>query len=988
MKRKGTNVAGVRAVQSTLDQDYFRTRDFEYVQPLYDLAFHLEVAALAAGSEVPKYRTFSLWRAGYSMDGYGTSVDRWLEGNAPDSALDYVPSSRIRQYLESIRTTGSLPELRSYSGERHQRALRLRAVRGLGPSKIAVTLGSKSFDDDWFNEVAMEIALDRNRIAQLYAADNPGPWQTAHVIPPLLRFLRSIEKAAGRPLRWHVPDVADPFEPITHTILVHTDTPMTELRSSLKAALRNERHFRRHDKNGGGDAFRHQLGWVFYVAGESDTAGYDLRSVEQLAVALDPLSKPLDTSLRSDLHLHTSWSDGSATVEAMAKAIVSSGLTFFAVTDHSRSSKLQGGLTPPLWLKQANALALATPMCPVVHGIEVDILRDGRLDLPPAILGAAGFVVASVHSSWTRDARQNTDRMLRAVESGCIDVIAHPTSALIGKPGVPDYVRQPADVYWEEVFDACARWHVALEFNCFPSRLDLPPALLREAAGRGCAISLGSDSHARSHLIHLRYGAEALRHVNADVVLNRFGLNDFKSWIRASRSAREPLSRRPRELVQAELQFDSEPVCRSVQLSARTQPPHLVPEGSSVVGIDLTAGDKATGVAILNGRAVYACSLKSDDDILKYVAEQRPAIVSIDSPLGLPGGGEVIRRSAGIVRVAEQDLASIGIPAYPALIDSMKELTLRGIRLRKALEANGVQVIESYPGAAQDILCLPRKQKGLGLLRDGLRRLGLDGPGLETKSHDEMDAITAAVVGRYFEVGSFEPMGIVSEAQLIVPKTSPLSFDHAPVVCLAGKTGAGKSVVARYLSVFYGFVWLKTRDVIQELLLEDLRKPQERRWLRREVDPANITERDLREFGGIVLTELKQDPLRSRLSTKVFQSTTAVVVDSIRDLVDVDRARLRDRPVMVWYIDCSDGVICERLSRRLKLGQRRIPTASPVDRTADALRAQATVCISNSSTLEDLRWRIDDSLFELTEVRTSGEQIGAVTVDGLARISR
>src|SRR5690348_2604923 len=82
-----------------------------------------------------------------------------------------------------------------------------------------------------------------------------------------------------------------------------------------------------------------------------------------------------------------------------------------------------------------------------------------------------------------------------------------------------------------------------------------------------------------------------------------------------------------------------------------------------------------------------------------------------------------------------------------------------------------MKVIESYPGAAQDILCLPRKQKGRALLRDGLRRLGLTGPGLDTRSHDEMDAITAAVVGRYYESGSFEPMGIPSEAQLIVPKT-------------------------------------------------------------------------------------------------------------------------------------------------------------------------------------------------------------------------
>ena len=135
------------------------------------------------------------------------------------------------------------------------------------------------------------------------------------------------------------------------------------------------------------------------------------------------------------------------------------------------------------------------------------------------------------------------------------------------------------------------------------------------------------------------------------------------------------------------------------------------------------------------------------------------------------------------------------------------------------------RVIESYPGAAQDILCIPRKQKSLDLLREGLRRLGLNGAGLETRSHDEMDAITSAIVGRYFEVGLFEPMGIPSEAQLIVPKVRPLVFESNPVICLAGKTGAGKSVIARYLSVFYGFEWVRTRNVIRELLIEDVAAP-------------------------------------------------------------------------------------------------------------------------------------------------------------------
>src|SRR5262249_475336 len=149
---------------------------------------------------------------------------------------------------------------------------------------------------------------------------------------------------------------------------------------------------------------------------------------------------------------------------------------------------------------------------------------------------------------------------------------------------------------------------------------------------------------------------------------------------------------------------------------------------------------------------------------------------------------------------------------------SMQKLTLRGIRLRGLIQElpDPPQVIESYPGAAQDILCIPRKQVGLDRLSQGLRRLGLKGSGLDTRLHDVTDAITSAVVGRFFESLDFEPMGIPSEAQLIVPIVRPLVFKHDPIVCLAGKTGAGKSVLARYLTVFYGFTWVKTRDVIKQ----------------------------------------------------------------------------------------------------------------------------------------------------------------------------
>jgi histidinol phosphatase-like PHP family hydrolase/predicted nuclease with RNAse H fold/dephospho-CoA kinase len=952
----------------SLPADYFRIRDFEYAQPLYDLAFLLEVSALAEGTEVPKYRTFSLWRAGFSLDGYGTTIDRWLDGTARDEDLDCVPSSRIRQYLTKIRTAGTIAELRAYRNERFARCLRLRSVRGLGPAQIALTVSERTLPEEWFNQVAINLSLNRDRITELNRGGDIGSWQTAHVVPPLLRFLQRIEKAHGEMLGWSVSGIADPFEAVTTPIHIATNLPWDSVTNAVARALKQEKHFRRHSQQDGDHCrITHQMGWRFDIQPSQESLA--IRSILELAQSLDPLASNSPTILTSDLHLHTAWSDGSASVNTMANAIVASGLKYFAVTDHSRSCKLQGGLTPLLWLRQANALALAGPVCPVLHGIEVDILKDGTLDLPTSLLAAADLVVASVHSTWTDNARENTDRLLKAIESGCIDVLGHPTSAVVGKPGVPDYLRAPADVCWDEVFEKCARWRVALEMNCFPSRLDLPLPLLQEAVDAGCAISLGSDAHARSHLLNLRFGEAALRRVDAPVVLNRFSHSELQQWISESRAKRKTLRRSTAAFVQAELQFNDLQSRRSL-IEARIQAPQNIPVGSRVLGIDLTAGDKATGVAVLDGLTVETCSLFSDDDILSYVRQRNPKFVSIDSPLGLPGGGDTINPKAGIVRIAEYDLASIGIPAYPALIDSMEKLTLRGIRLRRAIKQfpNPPCVIESYPGAAQDILCIPRKQKSLELLREGLRRLGLQGSGLETRSHDEMDAITSAIVARYFESGLFEPMGIPSEAQLIVPKVHPLVLADNPVICLAGKTGAGKSVVARYLAVFYGFEWVRTRNMIRELLIEDIATEPRTRLFTRPVDPNAITENDLREFGAVILDEYKQLPLRRKLTKAVKCLHAPIVVDSIRDTVDIDHKTLGGRPVITWFVDCNDSVIQHRLAEKSKMGEKRAKMPSPVDRTAPAIRSEANQIIPNSGSLEELRSQIDDQLFAIVRI--------------------
>jgi histidinol phosphatase-like PHP family hydrolase/predicted nuclease with RNAse H fold/dephospho-CoA kinase len=960
--------------RTRLSDDYFRIRDFEYAQPLYDLAFLLEVEALRTGKEIPKYRIFSLWKAAYRMDGYTTSIDRWLDGKLRDKGLDIVPSPRIKQYLQNIRTTGTLPELQAFDRENARRMLRLRSVRGLGASKIAELFRQDLSEKPGANgnagaESGYDIGLENESVVVARDAE-AAEWQAAHVVPPLLRFLCQIERNVGE-CRWKIDGFKNGIQRVRSGFVVSlatTDTTLS-IRNILESAVAVQPFFSILEQSELRATLQHQLGWTFEFQLSEPIAGAS--EIGSLVRRLDPLSRRRSPVIRGDLHVHTIWSDGNSDIANMAAALKKAGRQYFAITDHSRSCKLQGGLTPVAWLRQATSLLVTKLPCRVLHGIEVDILADGTLDLPAGLLGAMDFVIGSVHGNWSQSADENTLRLVRAIESGYIDVIGHPTSAIVGKPGVPNYVRPAASVDWTSIFQHCAQWRVALELNCFPSRLDLALPALRKAVNLGCWISLGSDAHSRTHLSHLRLGERIINRLGSSKILNRFSFEELCHWLREARTIRTTLAKTGDELFATNA---VSPELPKLKIVGHLNPIQLLPVGSRIVGLDLTAGrSKPSGVALLDRNEVETLSLVTDDEIVEYIHKTQPKYVSIDSPLGLPGGGQEIDPAAGIVRMAERDLASIGIPAYPAMIDSMRDLTLRGIALKRRIESlpDRPFVLESYPGAAQDILCIPRKQKNLDSLRTGLSELGLLGRGLKTRSHDEMDAITAAIVGRYFEVGEYEAMGIPAEAQLIVPKVRSLDFEPFPVIALAGKMGAGKSVVARYLAVFFGFRWIRTRDVIRALLVDDLSSPQSQKLFPRVVKADAITDQDLREFGVIVLEQLDQIPLRAKLTQLVAESHAPVVVDALRDFGDLDKSKLGDRAIQIWYLDTGEQRLAQRLRERVS-GLGVAPSAdNRIDQKTSVLRDRADAVISNNAGLEDLRWSVDNALFALTRLQRS-----------------
>ena len=213
------------------------------------------------------------------------------------------------------------------------------------------------------------------------------------------------------------------------------------------------------------------------------------------------------------------------------------------------------------------------------------------------------------------------------------------------------------------------------------------------------------------------------------------------------------------------------------------------PSGTSprIVGIDLTGSAKrATGWALMDGASATTQSLRTDEDLIAATMSAKPDLVSIDSPLSLPEAYG--NAGAPIYRKCELALKRMGISVFWCLLPTMEALTRRGIRLATVLRKQGLRVIESYPGAAQDILGIPRKGSSLEELKWGLVRSGVAGPFATTKvTHDEVDAITSALVGLFYIADDYIGLGTSSEDYLIVPR-SPM-FNYARLTEILSDSG-------------------------------------------------------------------------------------------------------------------------------------------------------------------------------------------------------
>jgi len=179
-----------------------------------------------------------------------------------------------------------------------------------------------------------------------------------------------------------------------------------------------------------------------------------------------------------------------------------------------------------------------------------------------------------------------------------------------------------------------------------------------------------------------------------------------------------------------------------------------------VVGIDLAGSPRRpTGLCLLRGMDAETHVVFSDDDILELVRRARPDLVPIDAPLSLPKGRQTIHdRSGEHLRDCDRELLKRGIRFFPITLGPMRMLTERGLALKRKLSAMGYRAVECYPGAAQDVWGLPRQHRDLQGLLAGLRKLGVRGL-RKTATSDELDASTAALVGRRFLLGRGDMLG-------------------------------------------------------------------------------------------------------------------------------------------------------------------------------------------------------------------------------------
>lgn len=240
--------------------------------------------------------------------------------------------------------------------------------------------------------------------------------------------------------------------------------------------------------------------------------------------------------VRGDLHSHTDWTDGRASMEDMANAAKDAGFEYLAVTDHSKSATVANGLSVERLAEHNEAVRVLDKKLDGIHlltGTEMDILIDGKMDYPDDALAELDIVLGSIHSYMDQDRATMTARIITAMQNENLDIIAHLTTRLIGK-------RAPVELDFDAICKAAVETGTVLEINASTQRLDLKDLHIRRAMDLGVIFSIGTDSHRMHQFVDARYGVGMARRgwCTPQRVINTLSHADFLRFVSTPKSGR------------------------------------------------------------------------------------------------------------------------------------------------------------------------------------------------------------------------------------------------------------------------------------------------------------------------------------------------------------------------------------------------------------------------------------------------------------------
>lgn len=246
------------------------------------------------------------------------------------------------------------------------------------------------------------------------------------------------------------------------------------------------------------------------------------------------LPKLIETKhIRAELHSHSTWSDGKASILEMAAAAIQRGYKTLAITDHSASLGIANGLSVARLKQQREEIEAAREELGdkllLLHGTEMEISADGKLDFEDDVLAWLDIVIASLHVSMRQDRKKATQRILNALNNPHVDLIAHPTNRLL-----PD--REGADLDMDKILETAAETNTALEINANPQRLDLEDIYARRAIEMGILLAVNTDAHAPDHMDFMEFGVATARRAWAEPknVINTWTPKQIQKWLQRS----------------------------------------------------------------------------------------------------------------------------------------------------------------------------------------------------------------------------------------------------------------------------------------------------------------------------------------------------------------------------------------------------------------------------------------------------------------------